>query len=604
MAVKDLALRLTPVFASAQADKAIAHQQKALKATQTTMERLNRDATKGLKSQETLWHRLGGAVEGFGRTTLRAMDTALGGINKFQRGLEGAVKSAFNLRNVVMGSAIGAGAFALGRKVLHAGAGDVRNARMLTREFGPGLLRDSVIAQSKGISKAAGIEDDDALVGLLPIARAIRETKVGDRVGGRRIGNQKQLEAVQRAQFETAAQRFKQLAVLNPNMSPEQIGFLLAEAGQGEEGMRGLGRALNLGKASMADIMRDAKKNKSGTGDIVSAMFNRAGYTDAAMGEEQKSFEFQVKQLGTAMETTFGDIGVKAIERINAKLGDGKSLAERWTEVMERNGPTIDKIADGFARIAEGAVTLALKLPEALSFLDRNKELILGVAGAYAGLRVVGGIRNTIGNAFGGIGGKLAQAAGAGSKEAIPVYIVDGPSSTVPSKAGVAGAGARGRGLLGKIGAVAGAAALGYEIGTLADEASGGRLSGGLAKGIGKVTGQADSMAWEESKGVVANRSRLSVAEQNRKKSIDGLVAAGMARGDAIYAYDNPGSPAAQAAGKKAGLSLTMPISIGSIGGAFTPSTAAATVKQLLPHIEEQLTRGLMAKVPARAGGE
>lgn len=604
MAIKDLSLTLRPKFESGAADKAIASQQKQLKATQTTMERLNKDAAAGLKSQESLWRRLGSTVEGFGRTTARAMDTALGGVNRFQRGLEGAVKGALNFRNVILGSAVGAGAFALGKKILHAGAGDVRNARMLTREFGPGLLRDSVIAQSKGISKAAGIEDDDALVGLLPIARAIRETKIGDRVGGRRIGNRKQLEAVQKAQFETAAHRFKQLAVLNPNMSPEQIGFLLAEAGQGEEGMRGLGRALNLGKASMADIMRDAKKKKQGTGDIVSTMFNRAGYTDAAMGEEQKSFEFQVKQLGTAMETTFGDIGVKAIERINAKLGDGKSLAERWTEVMERNGPTIDKIAEGFAKIAEGAVTLALKLPEALSFLDRNKELIMGVAGIYGGLRVVGAVRNTIGGALGGVGGKLAQAAGMGSKEAIPVYIVDGPSSTVPSKGGIGGAAAKGRGLLGKIGAVAGAAALGYEAGTLLDEATGGKLSSGLASGIGKLTGQAGSMAWEESQGVVANQGRISVAEANRKKSIDGLVAAGMARGEAIYAYDNPGSPAAQAAGKKAGLNLTMPISIGNLNGAITPSNATAAAKQMLPHIEEMLIRGLMAKAPPRAGGE
>lgn len=421
--MKDISLRLTPIFASGPADKAIAAQQKALNSTQTTMDRINKGAKKGLKEQEDSWHRLTKATTEFGRATLRAFDSALSGINGFQRKTEGLIKSVFSLKNVIMGSVVGAGAIGLGKHILSAGAGDVRNKRMLDREFGAGLLRDSVMKHSKSISAAAGIEDDDALVGLLPIARAIRETKIGDRAGGKTIRTRAQLEAVQSSQFSQAANRFKQLAVLNPNMSPEQIGFLLAEAGQGEEGLRGLGRALNLGKASMADIMRDGKKNKSGVGDMVGTMFQRAGYTDGAVKAEQGSFEFQLKQLGTAANTVLGDIGSKAIDKINERLGKGATLAERFGKLFTPE--KIEKWADSLATVVEKIGTLVEKIPKALSWLDDHKATLLTLAGAWGGLRVVGGARNLIGGAFGGTAGKVVDAVTGG--EGQRVYVTNWP---------------------------------------------------------------------------------------------------------------------------------------------------------------------------------
>jgi hypothetical protein len=595
--MKDLSLVLRPKFASTEADKAIAKQGTALKSTQTTMDRLNKSASKGLKEQEHLWQRLGTAVGRFGHGALEVFDRTIGRVNSLQRTMEGAAKKVLSLRNVVMGSAVGAGIVGLTAHALKAGAGDVRNARKLDREFGKGtLLSNSVLAQSKSISAAAGIEDDDALVGLLPIARAIRETKVGDSVGGKKIRNKQQLEAVQKAQFETASARFKQLAVLQPDMSPEQIGFLLAEAGQGEEGLRGLGKALNLGKASMADVMRDAKKSKSGVGDTVGAMFTRAGFTDEAVKTEQGSFEFQTKQLGTAIETSFGDIGAKAIEKLNERLGAGKSLADRWGEVMEKNKDTIDKLANGLAKMIEKAMDLAEKLPSAFKWIEEHKTTLLTVASAYAGLKVVGGVRSLIGNATGGAG-KVLDALGAG--EGQKVFVTNWPGGGVGGAGGPGGApGAAGKlGFLQKAGMVAAAGTAGYALGTALDEMSGGRISGGIADTMGDKLGQRETMKMEENTGVLAHAGRLQQAATDRRHRIQQMEMAGVGHGAAVYAADHADTEVGQATMKKAG--ITIPISIGQImtGLGQTPAQVA---KGLMPDLLEQITRALTQQNPTK----
>ncbi len=591
--MRDISLTLRPRFESGSADKAISNQQKLLRQNQTVMDRFNKDAARGLKEQESLWKRLEAATSSFARGSLRAMDSALGGINKFQRGLEGAIKGAVSLRNVVMGSAVGYGAYRLGAKVLHAGAGDVRNARMLTREFGPGLLKDLALSGSKYVSKAAGIEDDDALVGLLPIMRAIRETRVGDTFRGSKIRNTRDLEAVQRRQMTMSVERFKQLAVLNPNMSPEQIGFLLAEAGQGEEGMRGLGRALNLGKASMADIMRDAKKKKMGAGDIVSTMFERAGYTDKSVQAEQKSFEFQIKQLGTAVETTFGDIGSRAIEKLNERLGKGASLAERFGSFMERHQETVDKLADGFATMVEKLIDLAEKLPKALSWLDEHKGTLLGIGAAYAGLRVAGSIRETIGKS--GLSDVVDKVTGGDGQR---VFVTNWPGSLgggggLPDlPAGTKAGGAAS--LLQKAGLVAGAATAGFAIGTAADRLSGGRLSSGLASAL-----DGGANAIDEQIGVDAHRKKLAGASASRLERIALLESRGIEHGAAVQAADSPTSAAGLATMKRAGINFNVPINIGHIG-ATVGQNAPAIVKMLMPDLQEQLTRALRAMVPGQ----
>lgn len=589
--MKDLTLTLRPKFASAEADKSIKQQQTLLKQTQSLHEKINKDAKKGLSEQERLWTRLGTAVARFGTGAVSALDRTLSRVNDFQRGMEGAVKKVVNLRNVIMGSAVGATAIGLGAKALHAGAGDVRNARMLTREFGPGLLRDLASRGSKEISAAAGIEDDDALVGLLPILRAIRETRIGDKVGGRTIKSKSQLEAVQRQQFAQASNRFKQLAVLNPNMSPEQIGFLLSEAGQGEEGMRGLGRALNLGKASMADIMRDAKKKKMGTADIVGTMFERAGYTDAAVSAEQQSFEFQIKQLGTAVETAFGDVGSKAIERLNERLGGGASLAEKFNGILERNKDSVEKLADGFATMIEKLVDLADKLPGALSWLDEHKGTLLAIGGVYGGLRVAGGVRDVLGKS--GVSA-IADKVMGGDGQRVFVTNWPGAPGAAPGVPGAPGTPEGGKaGLLGKIGAVVGAATAGYAIGTAADELSGGRLSGGLSRAL---DGGANAM--NERVGADAHRARLGGANADRLARIAMLESRGIDHGAATFAADNPLSAAGMATAKRAGINMNMGglvVNLGATVGQNVPSL----VKAIMPDIQEQLTRAIRAAVPA-----
>ncbi len=426
--MKDISLTLRPVFASAAADKAIHSQQKALASTQTTMERINKESKKGLKDQEDGWHRLTKATQEFGRQAVRAFDGALGGINGFQRKIEGGIKSIFNLHNVILGTVAGAAAYKLGGALFSQGAQQVHTKRALNREFGNGLLRDSIISQSKIIGDASGLQDDDTIQGLLPIARAIRETRIGDRVGKHTIRTKSQLEAVQKSQFMQAAGRFKQLAVLNPEMSPEQIGFLLAEAGQGPEGLRGLAGALHLGRGTMGDIKRDAAKSHAGVGDIMGVMFQRAGYTDTAVKSEQGSFEFQIKQVKMQFDQLLGDVGAKAIERLNERLGKGKSIAERFGEFLEKNKGTIDKTADGLARMVEKLADLAMKIPDALGWLEAHKTTLLAVGGAWAGLKVIGGARNLIGGALGGTAGKVADALGVGG-EGQRVFVTNWPGS-------------------------------------------------------------------------------------------------------------------------------------------------------------------------------
>lgn len=621
MAVKDLALRLTPIFASAQADKAIAHQQKALRATQTTMERLNKDATTGLRVQESLWRKLGASVTTFGRSTVSAMDSALSGVNRFQRGIEGAIGKVANLRNVVMGSAIGFGAYRLGSAVLGQGAGQVRTFRALDREFGKGALRDSLLAASKDISKGAGIQDDDAIAGLLPIARAIRETKVGDRVGGRSIRTRAQLEAVQQAQMKAAAAKFRILAATNPNMGAEQIGFLLAEAGQGDAGLRGLASALHLGRGSMKDLLADAKKSKMGTGDIVNEMFRRSGHTDKAADEEMRSFEGQVRALGATINGALGDVGATVIERFNARLGSGATLAERMANAIEKNRPAINAAADGIARMAEGAITLAEKAPAAFRWLDDHKTAIAAFAASYGVLRGAGALRTTF--ASSGVGSLVDKVAGT-SLGVQRVFVTNWPGGGTPGGGGNEGGNSVvkwGRRLFG-----------GFAGAPLATAALGAGFVAANAELEARVTRITDK--YNADNPVDADASRYfgtgyarahkavmrrggmqignfgSLAEQleaDRKASIDGLIASGRSSVGWSGNPDDPKNaftPRSMQAGQGGPTGQpNVNINIGNIATGVGQSPAAI-VQGLLPHIEEQLTRGLMAKVPARAGGE
>jgi len=598
--MRDLSLTLRPKFESGSADKAIKTQQSLLKQTQTTVERLNKSSNEGLKKQESLWRRLETATSSFGRGSVRAMDTALGGINRFQRGLEGAVKKVASLKNVILGSAVGGAAIGLGSHILGKGAENVRNTRALTREFGKGAFSDSLLAQSRAISKAGGIEDDDALQGLLPIARAINETRVGDRVGKSTIKDKAQLARVQTAQLNEAAGRFKTLARLRPDMSPEQIGFLLSDAGQGPEGLKGLSRALHMGKAGFADLQRDGKKGKLGNAEMIGEVFRRTGNTEEAAGVEAKSFEGQIKDLGVAIQGTLGDIGATAIDRLNERLGKGSSLAERFTEILEKNKGTIDKLADGFATMVEKLVDLAEKLPAAMSWLSDNKGTLLAIGGVYAGLKVIGGARSLVGNAMGGIGGAASSLLGGGAT-GTPVFVTNMPGGGLGGATGAGGAAGvaeKGKGLLAKAGMVAAAGLVGYELGTFLDDKSG--LSD-LISGTGTHARRAMSEN-DETAATEGNRLKLASTASDRMARIAQLEAKGIAHGDAVYADANPGSEAGMATMKKAGINVDLGGLVVNIG-ASVGKNAPSIVSELMPHLKEQLTRVLMGAVPAPSGG-
>lgn len=340
----------------------------------------------------------------FSVSTFRGLDFAL---TKTTTGIGSIVSKVFSLQNLLIGGIgggiIGGLLFGLGQKALKGGMGNVRDDARLRREFkgatfmGPLArggeyesqgLYDSLVKQANSLASSAGIESGDAVTTLLPIARAIKETKIGSRLrSGKKLTSQKQVDLIQQQTLGIASNYAKRLLTLFPESSKEDIGRILAEAGTGEEGVGSLGRFVGLGRASMADLMAEAKKKKLPIGNLVGNVLERAGITDDAALEKTKTFEFQIQSISSQLNDALGNVGTSAIEKLNKALGSGTTLAEKLQKYLSSDAgkKMIDEMGQALSSVVSFAAELAKDIPKVIGYLVEHKDTIRALAGIWGG---------------------------------------------------------------------------------------------------------------------------------------------------------------------------------------------------------------------------
>lgn len=401
-----------------------------------------------IKKSRELRQDLGTAFE---ISTTRGVGFAL---NKVTSGIEGALGKVFNLKNALLATAVGGVTYGLASRALRGGLGNVRDDARVRREFG-GTLGAGVKGSVEDIAASAGVEGGEALAALTPIARAIKETRIGSVLkSGRKLTTQGQVDQVQKQTLGLATDYTKRLLTVFPEASPDEIGRLLAEAGTGEEGIGSLARFVGLGKASTRDLLTDAKKKKLAIGDIVGNVLNRAGVTDQAASDQRKTFDFQIKSIGSQLSDALGNVGTSAIEKLNKSLGEGTTLAERLQKYLaspegKRN---IDALGESLSKVVSFAADLAKKIPEAIRWISDNKTTLLAVAGVYGAVKVGGAAASIIGGAKEFIKGVR------GSTPATPLYVTQ--VGGVGGSSGSSWVSTAGKWALGALAGVPGAAAI------------------------------------------------------------------------------------------------------------------------------------------------
>ncbi len=152
----------------------------------------------------------------------------------------------------------------------------------------------------------------------------------------------------------------------------------------------------------------------------------------------------------------------------------------------------------------------------------------MGLSGLGKGLSIAGRMMAKGSGAVGALG-ELADKA-----TAQRVFVVGGRLDGMGGPLGGAGA----AGLLGKAGMVVGAGVAAYELTRLVDDATGGRISGGVAKGIGALSGQARALKGVEDAGVDLNATSLQRRKLQRDALVHDFEVKGLSHGKALYAAD------------------------------------------------------------------
>lgn len=154
-------------------------------------------------------------------------------------------------------------------------------------------------------------------------------------------------------------------------------------------------------------------------------------------------------------------------------------------------------------------------------------------AGSY-GLGLAGQGLSLLGRAGGALGGRVGAAVGAATAQR--VFVTNWPGNL----GGAAGALPPGRvaGALGKATAVLGVGLAAYELTTLADEAAGGRISGGVAKAMGYLSGQKGKLAGIEGAGAELHQVQLARQKAHRDALIQDWEIKGLKHGAALNAAD------------------------------------------------------------------
>ena len=490
------------------------------------------------------WQDLGSAIklarENF-KGGFSAGSESMRGLKTFTGGIDGAVKKVFNLKNAIAATAIGAGAIWLGKSIFEEGAQQIRTRKRINREFGAyggGILTSN----AQRINFAAGVQDDEAARGLIPLAEQLEAIQGGAQFRGmKRPLSVMQADNLRRKNLSFGADIFKRLSVLAPEVAPEELGRVLGDALAGPEGVRSLISTLNLSKRSRTlsqanekgqvfKVLTPEERRRYGIskqgqfleqGDLVSLMLGRSGMTEKAAQDEQKNFSHQVRQIKSTLMDQIGDIGSGALDTLTLKLGQGATAAERLRNYLgsEEGKRTVDGIKDSVVKITEGIANIVTDIPKIGSWLKEHKTLLEILAGAY-------GVAKIAPTAVGLVKGIGAAVSGArGSTPAMPLYVSNVGLGGSPGAPG-------GSGLLAKAGLVVGVGVAGYAAGRYLDEKLG--VSTKLANAL-----DSKSAAKEES-GVASNKQFLADQAANREKTIKALEARGIDRGHAIYFADHP----------------------------------------------------------------
>lgn len=447
------------------------------------------------------------------------------GLQRFTHSVEGVTRKVFNLKHAIAGTLVGGAAIWGIHKLFEEGSQQISTRNRLKREFGEDA--ENIMSLGERIGLQSGVQGDRAAKGLIPLAEQLQAIQEGAQFRGmRRKLTGSEAEALRKKNLAFGGGLLQRVQTLVPDMDTDELGRILGDALAGPEGIRSMVSALQLSKRSKTlsalnekgqafkALSPEEKKRfgitKAGQyleqGDLVNLLLQRSGLTDQAALEARKKLPFQLQSIKAQGLDTLGEIGAKAMETLNEKLGKGATLAESLQKYLasDEGKKTIKDISDGVASITEGLIEIAKSIPKIASFFSEHKGTILALATAYAGVKGVGAISSA---------GSALQAAG--------------------GVAGVAKSVGGGALALGGAGLVAAAGAAGYALGTYLDEKL--NLSDRISKGLHKFLDSG-----REDKGVAEHKAKLDERTAARQSKIAELEAKGISHGLAVRYADHP----------------------------------------------------------------
>lgn len=500
-----------------------------------------------IRSLTQAWRDLGGAIKGVRDNFRSGFDVgsrSLAGVKAFTSGIEGATKKVLNLKNAIAATAIGGAAIWGIKAIFEQGTGQQRNLKRVRREFGDEAGQFIDIGNKVGLR--SGIQGDDAAAALVPLGEQLQAIQKGAQFRGmKKPLTEAQAAALRAKNLAFGGNLLERIQTLSPDIDPETLGRVLGDSLAGPEGIKSLIGTLHLSKRSKLmsaanekgeafKALTPAEQKRLGItkkgqyleqGDLVNLLLERSGMTDQAAADERKTFGFQAKSIRAQFMDTLGDIGSSALDKMNEKLGKGKTLAESLHDYLaSKDGQkTIEGITNSVVKITEGIVTIATKLPAIASWLSEHKLLLGGIAGIYGAAKVA----PTVVGLAKGVGSLVGGARGATPLTPLFVNVVNGAGGSIGGVGGKLG------GAAGKAGLVIGAGVAGYELGSYLDEKFG--LSDKIAGG------------GQEDKGAEArNRNKIKFLAERRKSLIAALEGSGVDHGHAVLYADRPDLAAQQ----------------------------------------------------------
>lgn len=401
------------------------------------------NGNKAVKNQTTQisalsksWQDLGKVIKGVSdnfKSGFAVGSESMRGIKSFTSGIEGLTKKVFNLKTMIAGTVIGAGAIWGVKKIFEEGAQDIRTRKRLRREFGSEAK--DIEAISGRVNFRAGLQDDEVARGLIPLAEQLQAIQGGARFRGMK-GKLTEAGAtsLRRKNLTFGAQLFSRVATMVPDLEPDELGRILGDALAGPEGIRTMTSALHLSKRSRTlstanekgqafKVLTPAERKQYGVtkngqfleqGDLVNLLLSRSGITEKAADEEQKTFSHQIKQIKSTLLDQIGDIGSGALDTLTVKLGQGATAAERLQNYLksDEGKKTLESVQHTVVKIVEGIADIVIGLPKIGGWLKEHKTLLESLAVAYIGLKAAPAVSGLAGGAKAVIGG-VASTGGA-----------------------------------------------------------------------------------------------------------------------------------------------------------------------------------------------